>query len=289
MVLVFAIGIFIAVYLSQKSQDIEQHASTDASLVALVDNQPITKEEIKAKALEQYSESAVNQEVLINILNNIIETKLINSEAAKRGIQASDDEVLKRAKTLGGSASAQTSIRNQAHIDLLKEKLGQALTKTRQVESVGFWLPPANYGVSLTPVEAQVIASQKSQKETVLTEIKLKFDLGEEPLEIAQEIQKKYPLFAPIIAVNGYIVAKTADTTVMTSPKLYTYQDAFKTNDFLQQIFTMNNGEVNVILTSANAGGVVVKIIDGSNGQYSSFEDWLEKSKSLRTKILKQP
>lgn len=288
-VLLLVIGVFLAVFLSQQNQDIQQHASTDASLVATVDNAPVTEKDVTAATREQYNDKAINKETLSNTLDNVIEDKLIASEAKKKGIAVSDQEVAERAKSLGGTASGQASIKNQARAEILKEKVSQTVTKTRQVESVGFWLPPANYGAPLTASEAQTVASQRAQKTTVLNEIKQKFDANEEPLTIAQEIQKKYPLFAPIIAVNGYIVSKTPDTTVMTQPKLYTYQDAFKTNTFLSQIFTMNDGEVKTLLTEANAGGVVVKIINSSNGTYSSFDDWLEKSKASRTKIIKQP
>jgi hypothetical protein len=288
-VLLLVIGIFIAVFLSQQNQDIQQHASTDASLVATVDNAPVTEQDVTTATREQYNDKAINKETLSDTLDTVLENKLIASEAKKKGITVSDQEVAERAKTLGGSASGQASIRNQARAEILKEKVSQVVTKTRQVESVGFWLPPANYGAPLTASEAQTVASQKAQKTAVLTEIKQKFDANEDPLAIAQEIQKKYPLFTPIIAVNGYVVSKTPDTTVMTQPKLYTYQDAFKTNTFLSQIFTMNNGEVNIVLTDANAGGVVVKIIDSSDGSYATFDDWLAKNKSSRTKILKQP
>ena len=282
-------GVFVGVFLSQQNQDIQQHASTDTSLVATVDNAPVTEQEIKTATREQYNDKAINQETLSDTLDTVIENKLIASEAKKKGISVSEQEVAERAKVLGGTASGQASIKNQARAEILKEKVSQVVTKTRQVESVGFWLPPANYGAPLTAAEAQTVASQKAQKTAVLTEIKQKFDANKDPLAIAQEMQKKYPLFAPIIAVNGYVVSKTPDTTLMTQPKLYTYQDDFKTNTYLSQIFTMNDGEVNTVLTDANAGGVVVKIINSSNGQYASFEDWLDKNKSSRTRIVKQP
>jgi hypothetical protein len=288
-VLLLVIGVFLAVFLSQQNQDIQQHASTDASLVATVDNLPVTEKDVTTATREQYNDKAINQETLSDTLDNVIENKLIASEAKKKGINVSDQEVAERAKALGGNSSGQSSIQNQARAEILEEKVSQTVTKTREVESVGFWLPPVNYGGALTATEAQTIASQKAQKIVVLAEIKQKFEANEEPLTIAQDIQKKYPIFAQIIAVNGFIVSKTPDTAVMTQPKLYTYEDAFKTNTFLSQVFSMRDGEVKTILTDANAGGMVVKITNSSNGAYASFDDWLAKSKSSRTKIIKQP
>jgi len=288
-VLLLVIGVFLAVFLSQQNQDIQQHASTDASLVATVDNLPVTENDVTAATREQYSDKAITKEALSDTLDTVIENKLIASEAKKKGITVSDEAVAERAKSLGGTSSGNASVKNQARAEILEEKVSQTVTKTREVESVGFWLPPANYNAPITAQEAQTVASQKSQKTVVLSEIKQKFDANEDPLTIAQEIQKKYPIFAPIIAVNGYVVSKTSDITVMTQPKLYTYEDAFKTNTFLSQVFSMNDGEVKTILTEANAGGMVVKITNSSNGAYSSFDDWLSKSKSSRTRIIKQP
>jgi hypothetical protein len=288
-VLLLLIAVPVGVYLAQHNQDIQQHASTDASLVATVDNTPVTEQDVKAATREQYNDKAITQQTLQDTLDNVVEDKLIALEAKKRGITVSDQEVTQRASQLGGSASGQMSIISQARSDLLKEKVSQAVTKTREVQSVGFWLPPDNYGAPLTDQERATIASQKAQKTTVLSEIKTKLDANEDPLTVAQEIQKKYPLFASIIAVNGYVVDKTPDTSVMTTPKLYTYSDDFKTNTYLSQIFAMSNGQVQIVLTDANAGGVVVKVTNSSDGQYASFDDWLAKNKASRTKIVKQP
>lgn len=288
-IILLIIGIPVGVYLTQQNQDIQQHASVDASVVATVDNSPITEQDLKTKANEQYNAKAITQTTLQDTLENTLTEKLIESEAKKQHIVLTDDEVTQRAEQLGGSASAQASIVAQARTALLQEKLSKVLTKTREVESVGFWLPPDNYGAPLTATEKQTIAAQKTQKNAVLTDIQQKFNANEEALTIAEEIQKKYPLFASLIAVNGYVLEKTPDHTVLTQPKLYTYQDDFKTNTFLSQIFTMTNGQVKTVITDANAGGVVVKITNSTNGKYASFDDWLAKNKAARTKIIKQP
>ena len=288
-VLLLVVGATISVYLSQQKQDIKQHASVDTSLLATVDAMPVTEQDVTTAAREQYNDKAINKDVLSGTLETLIENKLIASEAKKKGLVVSDQEIADRATLLGGNAANQASITTQVKAEILKEKVSQAVTKTRQVESVGFWLPPSDYGAPLTASETQTIASQRAQRAVVLSEIKQRLDANAPPLSIAQEILKKYPIFTPILAVNGYVVSKTTETDVMTQPKLYTYQNAYKTNTFLSQIFEMKSGEVNTVLTDANAGGVVVKVTNSTDGQYANFDDWLTKNKASRTKIIKQP
>lgn len=80
-------GVFVGVFLSQQNQDIQQHASTDTSLVATVDNAPVTEQEIKTATREQYNDKAINQETLSDTLDTVIENKLIASEAKKKAYQ----------------------------------------------------------------------------------------------------------------------------------------------------------------------------------------------------------
>lgn len=286
--ILLALGIPIGMYLSQQQQDVRQHAAENASLVATVDDTSVTTQEVKDATNEQYNAKAITQNELNAAAEHIVEFKLLASEARKRNITISEAELSERATSLGAGASEQKSVRSQARVELLQEKLSKVLTKTRNVQSVGFWLPPDNYGGELTQQEKQTLSEQKALKDKVLAEIQQKIQGNEDPLTIAREIVTTYPLFSKIVAVNGYILDKTPDTSALSGPKLYVYESDFKSNPFLSEIFSLKAGDIKLITTDANDGGVVVKITGETNGQYASFEDWLAQNKKTRTKILKK-
>lgn len=292
-VLLPAIGIVAGVFLTQQPQDIRQHAADTAATDALatVDNQPVTLSQLRALARRQYAEGAITQDVLQQMLDTVLEQRLLVNEAKKRGITVSQDAVSDIAQSINasGSANQPASVMDQAEYTALKEAITRAVATTRDAYTVGFWLPPENYGAPLTAQQQRTITQQREIRDKVLTQIQQQLSQGKQPLQVAESISNTYPILKPVLSVNGFILEKDPPETLLTKPVLYDYQQNRANNPFFATLFTMKEGEIKQIISKENSGGFVVKVTNATTGQYNSYADWLAASKQNRTHIIHKP
>lgn len=286
-------GAVLGVYLSQQQQSLNQHAANTASVdaVATVDNQPITLSDLRTIAKRQYKESAIDSTVLQKTLDDLLTDRLLQNEAKKRGLAVSKGEVTGQAQLISASDSASfpQGVMDEAQEQALKDKITRAVATTREAYTVGFWVPPANYDVQMTAQERQTAVKQRAIRDQVLNDIEHQLTAGTEPLQVAQAIMKTYPILAPILSVNGYILEKNPPEELLTQPILYDLQQDRSKNPFFSTLFSMQTGDIKQVISPSSGGGFVIKVTAATTGQYDSFEDWLNASKKNRTHIIKKP
>jgi hypothetical protein len=286
-------GVVLGVYLVQQQQSLNQHAAntTTTDAVATVDNQPITLSDLRTIAKRQYKESAIDATVLQKTLDDLLTDRLLQNEAKKRGLNVSQGEITGQAQLISASDSASFAqgVLDEAQEQALKDKITRAVATTREAYTIGFWVPPSNYDVQMTSEERQIAVKQRAIRDQVLTDIRQQLTAGDEPLQVAQAILKTYPILAPILSVNGYILEKNPPEELLTNPILYDLQTSRSKNPFFATLFAMQTGDIQKIISSSNGGGFVVKVTAATTGQYNSFQDWLNASKKNRTHIIKKP
>lgn len=276
-VLILIVGVALGIYLVHQNQDIRQHAadqtttaSQDPNVVAVVGTQGITKDMVEKAALEQYAPDAITPEVKKLVLDILIERAILDQEAAKDNITVTDDEIAQ--SPLGDSPSTK--------YEILKQKLIASTLESREAYVIGYWVPPSDYSpTSLTAAEQQKIAAIRKDGALALAEAQIRMEQNEDVLTIAQDLIKKYPSLKDTLGVNGYIVARTPDTTLLTTPRIYTRDPKSQGQPFFDTLFSMNQNEVKTALADKDAGGSVIKVVQIHHSQYATYDEFLAAKK----------
>lgn len=290
LILLLLVGVLSAVFLSQQQQDTRQRAATPTippGTVALVRGEAITKDFLRQKALEQYKPEAITDEVLAIMLENEIEKRLVEQQAQKEQINMSDAASVEQANLLYPNEETLTpAMLAQGRQLLLKDAVSKRLSRTREAYTIGFWIPPDKYGGPLTPSQQQTILAQRRVVPQFISEVKQRLEAGEAALVIAQDMLKKYPVLQPILAVNGYLLDRTENTELLTTPVLYTYSDQNASTPLFATLFSLQKGQIKEAQSPTSTGALIIKVVSASDGQFENYKAWLETQKQQAVRII---
>lgn len=270
--LVVIVGIVIyAVFNSQNSAERiaqERHAAPDP-LMAKVGDVEIYENDVVIAAQEQYNADAVTPEVMNTFLNLLIERAILDIEAEKLGITVSENEIL-----VASGNSTEEVVRKQHRYSILEEKIMAAQVESIQAYMIGFWVRPVN-----DPHQMPIYAEQRRDGLLALTEAEARLRANEVPYDIAKSLYDKYPSLQPIWALNGYLMNSTEEEHLYTQPRIYTFDEdelaALKDDEVYNAMRTMNVDDVKRVMRSFGSGGVVMKVVDKTNGEFSDYNEFM--------------
>lgn len=273
----------IILYLQSQQQDIRQRAAeTDPSVMASFDGQPmITEQDVKTFADQTYQTVPTDTAEMRSSLDELIERKLLEKVIQEENIQIIDQDIMSQLATDDLTDLANDPVvRANAKVNVMKRKIELLFTKTREAYTIGFWLPPTNYGVSLTPSSQELITKQRADTPNALTDILSGIQAGEEPLAVAHNVVAKYPSLTTVMAVNGYILSTTENQKVLTQPLVYSFQKDRENVTFFKILFSLSPGQIALVEDpETSLGGVVIKITGATNGAFDDYPAWLSDQK----------
>ena len=288
-ILVVLIAVPLTVYLSQRQQETQSHASqaSDSEVIATINGENITRGDVRNVAREQYDDSSINQQALSEALATLEERKILDIEATRKSITADSTGIQSLVDSEGLT-------QEQAKYEILKGKITLQDVKNWQVYVIGFWVPPSDQRAALTKQEASSVSAQLSQGASALSEAEKDFPTQDDAVSIARNLISKYPALSSILGVNGYILAQAdqaSDLSDLTSPRVYTHDPSGVGQPFYDALYAMSQpGEVKKVLSDNNSGGNVIKLIQANTtASYNTYGDWLsaqEKTEVVPVKAL---
>lgn len=237
-------------------------------LLATVGSKEIYKSQVVALAREQYQQDAITDEVLKTFFNKLIEWTILDTEAQNTGITVTDEEIN---EFTGPNAS--TSLKQSARYQILQDKIMAAQTKNVEANTIGFWIPSYDY-----PQEPEY-ETQRAEAAIALQDMMQKLQEGQTPLQVAQYAATQHPTL-PKLSLNGYILAKTQDTALMQTPKIYVLgeldpESTSSDPDLYDALKTVKAGDVIVVMRNDGSGGSVVQIVNVTTDGYATFDEFL--------------
>lgn len=293
---IIAAGIFIAMLLAlvltiivlQQQQNIRQEASTQPDILVTVAGNPITRQDVNVYSDTMYQTVPTDIASLQVMLNELIEKRLIESIAQREGITATDSEIQSQIQRDGFTDFINDPVVSAtAKESVIKRKLELKYTKTREAFTVGFWIPPLDYGVPIPEDQIELVAQQRLNAQDALLEIEELLESGEDPYDTALIVSQNFPSLAPIMAVNGYIVSEQTNTKPMTEPVIYSYQAGRSNLTFFRTLFSLEPGQIGVAEDpQTNAGGSVIHVISKTDGPFDNYSGWFGEVKNKEVVVI---
>jgi hypothetical protein len=279
----------LTVYLAKQQQQTHSNASGNP-LDTLSANDPVAsyngvsiyKKDLEAVAAEQYGSGPYDLQAYKDALNKIVERKVLDTEATAKGVSVSQDEIDSRANLENVSS-------DQAHYEILREKITMLDVNARRAVAIGFWSPPAtDSDTSLTDAEKQTINTQLKDGLAALTDMQTGLAAEEDSTILADSLAdaalSKYQALKPVLAVNGYIYDKLGDVEKqnLAIPQIYEYGASNFDQTVLDGLFAMGVNEVKTFTNSqTNQGGNVFKVLEiGNKSGPATYDLWLVQQES---------
>lgn len=256
---------------------------TSEALLVTVGDQKIYRSTIEKAALEYYTKSAINNDVLKITYDLLIERLLLDIEARKESIVVSGQELEARAKQMTPPSMQTTipsDIKTAALYALIKEKLLVKYVLSKDAYTITFWIPPASY-----PQKPEYVIHRSDGKK-LLDEAEARFKKSEDPFTVAKDLYARYSSLQNILLFNGYKIKDITDPTKFTAPKNYTFDEQKLTMlddpEFYNPLRSAKIGEIIKINKSDDSGGALIKIISQTTGKYQSIDQLIaERKKEL--------
>lgn len=269
LVVLLGIGFGSFFLLNSRPQTNEEVANKEDKLLATVGKYEIRESTVLAQAQLEYSQDAIDDDVLKRYLESQIERRILDLEAEKLSLVVTDEEVAAEV----GNNDSQVA-RNAAYYELLKEKIMKSQIKSVQAFTIGYWVRPLN-----DPHQLPIYAEQRSEGSQMLAEANSRLRQGEAPVEIGKLLYEKYTSLKPIIALNGYLLDKPNDEQLYLTPKLYSFdkEELASSNDpeVYNAMLDMDPNEVRRVNRSDGSGGVVIKLIEATPGEFEEYDNFL--------------
>lgn len=286
--LVVIIAIPLTVYLAQIQQDQRGRAAKvtpENAIVATINGEDIRKSDVRKVAEEQYARSAVDKTALKDGLDILIERKLLDAEAKVQQITPNTLETMYLVEGEGFSDK-------EAYYEVLKKEINLKTSKTRQANSIGFWLPNEAYRANLESVDKETAATQIAVAVPALSEIETRLKNGEGIVAVANSVSSKYPVLSKSISINGEIIdgLTDAEKQAIANGKIYGFADSNLDVSVRNGLFAMQKGEIKKFTpTENNAGGYVFTLLEiGNDSGSASYDTWLS-DKRNSVVIMKDP
>ncbi len=291
--ILFSITIFILTKKTSPKKPASSTINTSSDkLIATIGNQKIYRSDVYNLAKKQYSEDAINEQVLKTFYNLIVERKILDIEASKLGIKVTEQEAVLAARENLASKNdvIEQTYTVQKRYDLLKEKIMSKSIKSRTAFSVDFWTAGSSYDQQeISASDKQKATKIQSQAKKAFPQIEALIKQGTAPIDAVKKIMtnSKFSDLNNIIAVNGYIVSLTANQEVMKKPRIYTVDDKISLgNSFYDFLFSLKKGDVRTIFSEDGAIGKIFKVTDLSNFPFDNYQQWLQKKQAENLKII---
>lgn len=243
-------------------------------VVAVVGDTTIRKNDVWKKAREQYTGSAINEEVLEQFKGILVERAILNTEAKKLGLSVTDDEVN---VVVGDDASDLD--RETAKYDLLKAKVMAQQIQSVEAYTIGFYIAGFEYPQTAETNQQRVDGSR------ALVEIERRMKANEDPIAITASIYNTYPTLRNSVALNSSLYRNGPDQAVFKNPKVI----AVKAIDpkglsfdpvFYNVLTSIKTGEVKKGERIVDgSGGFVMKAVKVNSTGFSTYEEFLNAKK----------
>lgn len=288
LLLLLLLAIPLTIFITQQEQDIRQEAARPniQQGLAQVGSTVITQEELQKKVAKIYQSNTTDQKALQPLLDELIEEKLLQQASQELGISVNTSDVQAEMNEQGiASIDSDSPLKTEIDAEILREKITRKVAKTRDAFTVGFWIPPENYDVPLTPEQRALVEQQRRDAEPALLMIEERMRRGDNPLTIARETSLQYPSLQSIMAVNGYILSRTPNESLLQQSVLYEYETERANVAYFKQLFETGVNQVTVVKeTGTSDGGSVIKVVGVTEGRYNNYQEWLKEQKNARVR-----
>ncbi len=247
------------------------------SLLAEVGDLKIYKTDVEKLALETYSKDAIDEKVLKTYLNILIERSVMDLEAINLGIVVAETEI--NDVIIAEGEQDTEKVRSKVFYKLLKQKLMGQIISSRTAHVVEYWTPAKINPEIETDTDNPLYETQRAQGKEALTliEQKLLRD-GGDILDATRTVlaQNNFKELEEIIAVNGLRLSKVTNEVELRKPYTFTTKDQEVMGvEFFEALFSMQTGDVKTIFREGNSAGKLYQVINSSQGNYSTYEQWL--------------
>jgi hypothetical protein len=285
-IILVAIALPVTVFMVRQQQTIQNQAAQSLApntVVAMFNGQKIYKKDIQKVAEEELSPTLVDREALKDALNTLIERKILDKEKETKNIAVSTDEIT-RVENL------EDLLQTDAYYAVLKSKITMLDVRSVKTVSISFWAPQKADQADLTDEEKQVVQNEIIQAPAAFADIELAMQSSQDLLAVASSAATKYPILAPVLAINGSILSSLDDSekTRALEPQIYEYGDTSLDQITLNGLFSMSVDDIKTFYnTETNQGNIVFKVVEkGNETGATSYEDWLNQEKNLLVTIV---
>lgn len=237
---------------------------------AKVGNKQITgrdfDQEFKATLGSYAQKEATNEKLKGRVLNSLVEKEIVRQEVAKLGITVSKEEIDKRYQELVAQAGGQEKYdailkTNGWTVEDQKEKILDGILKEKIEEKVVAW---------------RVVEGASLFKDTLSSDFEAQKKKAQASLEKVRE---------------GMLASKTTRDAIEEAKKagfdkLIRYNEPVKVRksdnwdpEFIQTFFGLTKGSISQVVSSVGGSFMVVIILDSNDGQFASYQDWLDSVK----------
>ena len=255
-------------------------------IMAEVGNQKIYKNDVERLALETYQRDAITEEVLRTYLNVAIERALLDQEAVRLNIIIPDNEITQ-------IIVDEDLIDNQKNRDKifyreLKAKMLEQIISSRTANVVEYWTPSVGNPEVASEKDDPKYKLQREQGQKALPLIEQKLNETPDMLDATREVfaEHDFKELEEIIAVNGLRISKVTDEVELRTPYIFTTKDQQVMGiEFFEALFNLQNGETQVVFRDENAAGKLYQVINSSQGDYNSYNQWLSQRKAESVQV----
>lgn len=251
-------------------------------VIVTVGDQLIFRSDIEAAAAEQYSPKQINTEILKKYLKILVERTILDQEAKKLGIQVDQKEMNERIADEMKSNPRKTvsiGIQNLVKYQILQTMITERVVNSRTAYVISYWTPSSSYDQNeLSTQEKQTAQIQQQQGLKAMPVIEQQLRRNVVPLTAAETIiqNPQYKELSTILAMNGYIISGTKDLSVFQYPRVYTAKDGPSIGGFYYDtLFSLKKGDIKLAYGKDNATAWLIKVIEATDSQYKTYNQWL--------------
>lgn len=226
-------------------------------LLATVGERQIYRKDVVDVALEQYTQSGINSQIMKLALDIAVERAILDAEAEEKQIVVTDaPNKIEYYERLKGT--------------IIAREIGSV-----DANVISYWVPAFGDIYPQKPEYQQM----RDLTQEVLGGAVEELRAGRSTYEIGSEIVQKYPVFKDQLAVNSYILSKVSDTSLMTKPITYQYIVNDSNKLFLDTLFAMNPDQIRLLVWPDGEGAAVIQVVNKNTGDKVSYDQWLESRK----------
>lgn len=229
-------------------------------LLATVGERKIYRNDAMKIALEQYARDAVNDKVLKTALDTAIERAILDKKAVELNIYAA------------GGTNKLVYYQNLRD-EVISKEIGSVTANT-----ISFWVPSFKDIYPQKPEYQQM----RDLQPKVFVEATNKIKNGETMYNIGKYIIETYPVFKEQLGVNGYILSKMTNVSLMQKPITYQYDVNESNKRLFDFMFSLKKGDIKSLVMPDGEGASLVQVVDKSTGDKITYDRWLkEKMKGV--------
>jgi len=200
--------------------------------------------------------SAITDELIGEFLPKTIERVILDIEAEQKGISL--------------------NIENRIdYYEALKAEVVKGEITEIEAYDINWWIPPP-------PDYEQIpeFIQQRADTNAAVPIITNRLRNGQTPNEILADIIVQYPSLKGIIGINGGQYAATEDKSIFNAPRTHYYEEADQQKFFYQELFQMEEGEIEGFVWPDGSGGSIIQVLSVQRGENISYTEWLKQKEA---------